>query len=168
VSADEVAAAVDGGTEQSDIVDSIEQSFSRLFVLVKGNLRDAAASLGPDLQPAAWGVLRHVMRNAPTQAGAIATATGMDKSAVSRQLKELRERGLVTMVQGADDARAVLVSPSDEGLRRVGEVVAGWNAQLRESFEGWSEEELATFERLLARFTAADPWRPRATGHRSG
>ena len=148
--------------DPAEIVDSIEQSFSQLFGLVKAAMREAAATLGPDVQPAAWVVLRWVLRNAPTQAAAIAAATGMDKSAVSRQLKDLRERGLVNAEQSATDARAMLISPTPEALRRVGLVRDEWSRRFRDILGTWSEDELSTFAVLLERFAASEPWlRPR-------
>jgi DNA-binding MarR family transcriptional regulator len=153
--------AAQGATDE--MVDSIEQSFTRLFVLVKNSLREAADALGPDVQPAAWTVLRHVMRNAPTQAGAVAAATGMDKSAVSRQLKDLRERGLVTVGPDPTDARAVLVSPTPEALDRVARITDQWNRRFRLILGEWSDDERKTFAVLLDRFVAASPW-DRRTG----
>jgi DNA-binding MarR family transcriptional regulator len=143
---------------QDEIVESIEQSFARLFLVVRATLREAAAALGPDVQPAAWTVLRHIVRTQPAQPGPIASATGMDKSAVSRQLKELRERGLITLEPSASDARAVLVRPTEEGSRRVAGVTEAWRRRFRELLGTWSEDELATFAVLLDRFTSAGPW----------
>jgi DNA-binding MarR family transcriptional regulator len=144
--------------EEDEFVDSIEQSLAQLFVGVKGALRDAASALGPDVQPAAWTVLRFAMRHQPTQAGAIAAATGMDKSAVSRQLKELRERGLVSIQPDPSDARAVLVTPTEESLRRMAVVTDGWSRRFREVLGEWTEEERRTFAELLERFVGTDPW----------
>ena len=140
------------------VVESIEQSFTRLFVQVKAVLRDAAATIGPDVQPAGWTVLRYVVRNAPTLAGAIAAATGMDKSAVSRQLRDLRERGLVAMEPSPEDARAVVVAPTAEGRSRVKAVTDGWTRRFREILGTWSDEDLRSFAVLLERFADAGPW----------
>lgn len=146
---------------QDEIIESIEQSFARLFTVVKASLREAAAVLGPDVQPAAWTVLRYVVRAAPTQPGPIAVATGMDKSAVSRQLRELRERGLITVEPSTSDARAMLVRPTEDGSRRVASVRDEWSRRFRELLGTWSEDELTTFAVLLDRFTVDGPWTPR-------
>lgn len=142
---------------EDDVVDSIEQSFLRLSAVVRANLREAANGLGPDVQPAAWTVLRAVMRLAPTQAGAIAAATGMDKSAVSRQLKELRERGLVAIEQSPEDARAVVVTPTEDARMRVRVITDVWRGRFRDIFGSWTDEELQTFSVLLDRFAASMP-----------
>jgi DNA-binding MarR family transcriptional regulator len=147
-----------------DIVESIEQSFSQLFVLVKGTIREAAQTLGPDVQPAAWTVLRHVLRHEATSAGAIAAATGMDKSVVSRQLKELRERGLVAVEPDPSDARAVRVTGTEEARRRVATVREGWSTEFREILGSWREDELQSFAVLLERFVASNPLGPRRDG----
>jgi len=145
-------------TENADrIVDSIEQSFSRLFVLVRGNLREAAAMIDPDLQPAGWSVLRYVVRHPPAQSGAIVAATGMDKTAVSRQLKELRARGLVDAEHDAADGRVLLFTPTEEAERRVALVLEMWTGRFRSLLSTWEPADLETFSDLLERFVEDSP-----------
>src|SRR3954465_15911240 len=98
------------------------------------------------------------MRNAPTQASAIATSIGMDKSAVSRPIKDLRQHGLVTVEHSASDARAVLIAPTPEAVERVGLVVDSWRGRFRDILGTWDDEELEAFALLLERFAASDPW----------
>ena len=145
-------------TENADrIVDSIEQSFSRLFVLVRANLREAAAMIDSDLQPAGWSVLRHVVRHSPAQSGAIVAATGMDKTAVSRQLKELRARGLVHAEHDAADGRVLLFTPTEEGERRVALVLETWHERFRTLLSTWDVADLEDFSGLLERFVDDSP-----------
>ena len=87
-------------------------------------VRAAAAELGADLQPAAWSVFREVVRTRRVQANGIVGMLGMDKSAVSRHLKELRERGLVDAQRDELDARAVWISPTPVALERFAGIVA--------------------------------------------
>ncbi|MFD1712940.1 MarR family winged helix-turn-helix transcriptional regulator [Amnibacterium flavum] len=135
-----------------DPLGSLEQSFATLFRFVKSNVRESAALLDPELPPAAWTVLRHLVRESPLQVGALASATGMDKSSISRHLRELRERGFVEMTHSADDARAVLVRPSQLAVDRVGTALDATRGRYRRFLATWNEDQLEQFSVLLARF----------------
>lgn len=153
---------VDSSTDQAlaASVDSIEQSFSTLFRFVKNNLRDAATALDPELQPASWQVLRQVMRDAPTQVGALALTMGIDKSAISRQLKDLRERGFVETEHSAEDARVVFIRPTQWALERVAAIQSGTRESYLEFLSTWSERDLSDLARLLDRFSEIETWEP--------
>ena len=141
--------------ETDDAIRTIIESFDRIFVGVRRTVRIAVAALGPDVQPAAWPVFREVVRAERVQATTLVTTLGMDKSAVSRHIKELRELGLVEAVRDADDARVVWVSPSAAGRVRIAEVFAGQQRRLRAQLEPWPEDDVARFAELLARFSSA-------------
>ena len=141
-------------------VAAIEQAFARLFLVVKARMREAAATVDSEIQPATWTVLRQVLREPAGHPGDIVLATGMDKSAVSRHLKLLRSRGLVEMSHSAEDGRSVVVTPTESA--RAGAAIAAelWNQRYRGFLESWSTEDLATFTRLLDRFADVDQWSP--------
>ena len=134
-----------------DPIESIEQSFSTLFRFVKAMARDSAAQLAPGLTPAAWAVLRQLVRESPVQVGALVAATGMDKSSVSRHLRDLRERGLVETSHSADDARAVMVRPTAAAREGVEAVVAAAKQRYRSFLDTWTEDELQEFAVSLER-----------------
>jgi DNA-binding MarR family transcriptional regulator len=119
-------------------------------------MRDSAAALDPDLQPAAWNVLRQIVREGPSQAGALAASSGMNKSAMSRHLRELRERGFIVTEPSPDDARVVIVSPTVEATERVTAVTEASRRRYRRFLDTWSADELDDFARLLGRFTDID------------
>jgi DNA-binding MarR family transcriptional regulator len=134
--------------------ESMERSVWSLFRAARGFAGAAPGGFG-DLQPAGWGVLRHVLVAAPVQPGAIAEAVGMDKSAVSRQLKALRDLGLVSMRRDDDDARVVLVEPTAEARHRARAVSETVRRGYARAVADWEPDEIERFAADLARFTAA-------------
>lgn len=150
--------AADDDTRRT--IQSIEQSFGSLFRFVKANMHASAAQLDPELQPAAWSVLRHLLRESPVTGGALASALGVDKSVVSRQLKDLREKGFVETTPSAEDARVSLVAPTALAIEKAGAIFEQARNRYTDFLDTWSPEDLAEFARLLERFShIADPQR---------
>jgi DNA-binding MarR family transcriptional regulator len=140
-------------TEES--IRSIGESFDGIAIGVRRSVRTAAAALGTDVQPAAWAVFREVVRMRRVQANAIVAQLGMDKSAVSRHLKELRERGLVEAERDEQDARAVWISPTPAALERFADIVEAQQGRLGAVLAGWPAEDVERFAQLLDRFARA-------------
>lgn len=86
----------------------------------------------------------------------------VNKSNVTRALTQLEARGYVRRCESRQDRRVTLVYPTDKLLAvlpQVRQIVADWNAYLA---EGFSEEELATFQSVLDRMVE------RARAYREG
>jgi DNA-binding MarR family transcriptional regulator len=149
-----------GAVHTDDAIRSINDSFDRLAIGARRTVRRAAGQLAGDLQPAAWPVFREVVRGERVQASAIVAALGMDKSAVSRHVRELREHHLVDAERDEHDARIIWITPTPLALAKVAEVMADQQARLRASLTSWSEEDLGRFALLLERFSLpAEPSR---------
>lgn len=144
--------------DTDEAIRSINESFERLVVSARHSVRSAAALLSADLQPAAWPVFREVVRTGRMQASTIVSTLGMDKSAVSRHVKELRERGLVEAERDAHDARVVWISPTPLAIRQSAAVFEDQQSRLRSALTGWSPEDLERFAVLLDRL-APEPGR---------
>jgi len=133
-------------------VEALERIFGRLSQIFKHRIQQTALEVHPDLRPAGLQVLRIVMRDdATTTVGDIVHETGMDKSVVSRQLRALKEWGLVTLTRSEDDGRVVVVRPTDFAVRRYEEVRERQRATYSTALADWSPSDLAKLEELLAR-----------------
>jgi len=84
-------------------------------------------------------------------AQALCEATAMDKVTVSRAIRSLDERGLVTRRRDAADRRASHVSLTTDGRAIYTEVAPLALAYETALLEGFSEEERAAFMALLDR-----------------
>lgn len=111
----------------------------------------AANEIDPSLQGAGFWVIRWLGRLGPATAGAIAAGTNMDKSAVSRQLRVLRELGLIESEPHPEDGRSARLRVSDLGRARLDAVAVVTRAEFRSRFADWTDADLSTFEELLGR-----------------
>jgi DNA-binding MarR family transcriptional regulator len=142
-----------GAVDTDEAIRSINESFERLVLGARRYARRAAGELAEDLPPAAWPVFREVLRCERVQAGTIVHALGMDKSAVSRHIKELREHGLLEAERDEHDARAWWLTVPPEARARMASIAAGQQERLRAQLASWEPEDLERFAVLLDRFS---------------
>ncbi|MFB2597655.1 MarR family winged helix-turn-helix transcriptional regulator [Herbiconiux sp. P17] len=131
---------------------AVEGEMARIVRAVRITLLENAARFSPQLQPSGYLVLRQIVAHHPTPPGAIIAGVGMDKSAVSRQLRILKDLGFVTSEPDPDDRRASLYSPSADTASRMESIRRGVQASYADILDEWSENDLAQFVRLLGAF----------------
>jgi len=131
---------------------SIEGEMARLVRSVRASLHESALRFSPDVQPSGYTVLRSVVTSHPATPAAIIVATGMDKSAVSRQLRILKDLGFVTNVPDPDDRRASLYAPTPLALERMDRVRLEVQADYTGLLDGWPIDDVDQFARLLGEF----------------
>ncbi|WP_345750958.1 MarR family winged helix-turn-helix transcriptional regulator [Microbacterium rhizophilus] len=140
-------------------IDELEVAFASLGPLIKAWRNSVASSFHPDLRPGAWLVLRTVLPSAQGKAAApvpvseIIAETQLDKSVVSRQLRDLKEHGFVTLRRSDSDARVFLVEPTAEALERQAAMKRAARAGYRRVFREWDDADIATLTRLLGRLS---------------
>jgi len=144
----------DDATTDRDQVGRIADEIGHLFSQTRSMSVRAANEIDPSLQVAGFWVIRWLGRLGPATAGAIAAGTSMDKSAVSRQLRALRELGLIESEPHPEDGRSARLRVSDLGRTRLDAVGVITRAEFRSRFADWSDDDLSTFEHLLARLNA--------------
>lgn len=81
----------------------------------------------------------------------VALAARMDVGAVSRQIRVLEERGLVTKAPSPDNASIVLVSATDAGREAAERIRAVRNDHVTRALAGWSTADRDALARLLRR-----------------
>ncbi|HEY0560897.1 MAG: MarR family transcriptional regulator [Mycobacterium sp.] len=128
------------------VVDDILRELS----LFARRVRALAHRLHPELSFVGYTLLAHVSATGGCLAGELASLYGLDKSTVSRQVGDLERRGLVVRETGP--ARLLRITP--EGGAVLAAAAARQQQALRERVADWSEEDLATFARLLRRYNA--------------
>lgn len=144
-----------GDTVRTDALLHLEQELAVLLRRVRRVVAARARSVHPDLQAVSYLILGYVYNHGPLRASALCAVFDMDKGAVSRQVQHLLELGLVDRTPDPDDGRATLISVSDEGVRRLGDVAAHRRKLLAERLDDWSAEELEGFNTMLGRYNAA-------------
>lgn len=139
--------------EPSDLdlaVARVEHELAGLFARIRVSWREAAVTVHPDLQPLGYQVLTSIATGKATSAGAIIERLQTDKSAVSRQVRQLEELGLVESVRDPDDRRARVLVATDLAQERVAAARARYEERLGERLRAWSADDLDHFADLLA------------------
>jgi DNA-binding MarR family transcriptional regulator len=141
---------------EQELMLGIEAGISQLFRSGRSALRDYARGFHPDLQPTGFTVLRMIFTCAPAQASTIIQQTGLDKSAVSRQIKVLRDLGLVDTQPDPHDGRSSFLVPTPLAEERMEVLRQQFKSDYRDRLADWTADDLATFSGLLDRFNASD------------
>jgi len=136
-------------------VESLEVAFRRVTQLVKRMVGTIATGVHPEMRHAGWIVFTVVHRGGPdgqpVTVGEIISETGMDKSVVSRQLRALSDWGLVETHRAAEDARVVVVEPTQLARERFGAVRARQREIYSRLLADWPEADVKRLEQLLNR-----------------
>ena len=133
----------------------LEHEVGVLIRRVRRVIAERAAAVHPELQPASFLILSTVAQGDPVRASVIAELFDVDKGAVSRQVKHLIELGLLAKQQDPADARAVLLSVTDEARTRMADLAEHRRKYVDERLSDWSDDQLAAFVGELGRYNAA-------------
>lgn len=128
----------------------VEHELAGLFARIRVSWREAATTVHPDLQPLGYQVLTSIATGKATSAGAIIERLQTDKSAVSRQVRQLEELGLVESVRDPEDRRARVLVATELAQERVAAARARYEERLGERLRAWSAADLDHFADLVA------------------
>jgi DNA-binding MarR family transcriptional regulator len=94
-------------------------------------------------------------RPAPQEAtvGLLAEELNLDPSRASRIAADLVDRGLVARAVSQEDGRRSILNPTDRGTALMMAFLAAKWQHMARVFADWSEDEIATFARLFARYS---------------
>lgn len=146
-----------GTIASAESIEALEAAFARLVPLVREQLRSIAEHIHPEMRAAGMQVLRVAIRehrcsdDAAAAVGDIITQTGMDKSVVSRQLRQLAAWGLVTTRRSTKDGRVILVEATPLALERYESARATVRMANTRILTTWSEADVLELSRLLDR-----------------
>jgi len=140
-------------------LDDIEAAFARLAPAVKGRMAANARSFHPELRGAGFSVLRAVILSAvrrPDQeltVSELGAGCHLDKSVVSRQLKDLKQWGLIQVERSQQDARVYFVSPTEIAMQRFREIKKSAREEYWDLFAEWDPKDVSELASLLLRFS---------------
>lgn len=137
-------------TPQDVAVTRVEHELGRLISRIRVGLREAAATVHPELQPLGYQVLTSIASGKATSAGEIIERLRTDKSAVSRHVRQLERWGLVESVRDPDDRRARVLVATDLAQRQVALARSRYEERIGERLRNWSAEDLDHFADLLS------------------
>jgi len=85
--------------------------------------------------------------------GTVADRMGIDPSRASRLVADVVEAGYIRRVASQQDSRRIVLEPTDKGVAFGESFRARKTAMLTAGLDGWTDEELVVFARLVERFT---------------
>ena len=135
----------------------IEVAIADLFRIGRSWNKDLATRFQPELSPLAFGILRYVMQHPPVRSADIVAKFGLDKASVSRQIRTLRDVGLIDSTPDPSDGRAGLLVATDEARRTYEKYRDQTRMRYRAVLDDWSDEELDSFARMLRRLSDSLP-----------
>ncbi|MGH3346304.1 MAG: MarR family winged helix-turn-helix transcriptional regulator [Nocardioides sp.] len=142
-------------THRAQSLRQIEHELGVLIRRVRRVIGDRARAVHPELQPATYLLLSHLDEAGPLRASALVDATGVDKGAISRQVQQLVDLGLLTRAQDPDDGRATLLQVTADAHARLGQVQRDRRRRFDRRLGEWSDADLADFAARLADYNAA-------------
>lgn len=128
---------------------------TQLLVLLRRmrrNIAERAHEVEPGLAVLAYAVLDQLVRDGSGRAADLGCHLGADKGAMSRAVHQLVELDLVARTTDPEDARAQLLSLTEEGRRRMNAVADRRRGRFAERMSGWEHDEIAALVDGLTRY----------------
>ena len=136
------------------LVERVGRGLQALLAGARAVTATAAADFAADtLQPASFHIARWLEAHGPARSHDVALGVAMDKSAVSRLLKELEAQQLVRRGDDDADKRAKVVSLTAAARKRLQRALAGKGRALDERLASFRDDDLDAFAALLDRLT---------------
>ncbi len=140
---------------RAETLRSLEHEVGVMIRRVRRVIGVRAQMVHPDLQPASYLLLSSIADSGPVRASALVELFDTDKGAISRQLGHLLDLGLLVKEPDPADARASLMSVTDEASRRMADVSEHRLKLLDEGLSDWSDAQLDSFVDDLGRYNVA-------------
>ncbi|GAB33062.1 MarR family winged helix-turn-helix transcriptional regulator [Gordonia otitidis] len=139
---------------QPDAAEVVGQELVTLSRRLRNGAREIYAEGG--LTFVEYSLLALISDSPGINAAALAKAASIDKSTASRQLAELRRRGLLRRSPESTSSRSQSLEPTPEALDILGEIRQRSGEAIAARLESWTPEDLDLFATLLHRYNNAD------------
>jgi DNA-binding MarR family transcriptional regulator len=129
---------------------AVERELTVLLLRGRAMGREFAEQVHPDLDLATYLTLSQIANTAPARAVDLAEFFRVDKAAISRQIRQLEELGLIERTVDPENWRARAVRVTPEGERRLRTVLRTRNTRFRKYMSAWAQDDVDELARLLA------------------
>jgi DNA-binding MarR family transcriptional regulator len=123
----------------------------RTFNAMRQQLTAGSPTSVDGVEWAAYGLLFQLVGGGPRRSSALAEASCVDPSTVSRQVAQLVKAGLVSRQSDPEDGRASLLVATERGQAVYAEKQVHRNRLFAHLLAGWTEDEVVTLTGLLTR-----------------
>ncbi|WP_305094830.1 MarR family winged helix-turn-helix transcriptional regulator [Prescottella sp. R16] len=135
--------------------DTAQALVDAIFLFGRSLRAAVANSVDDPVAPALVAVLVALSVRGPCRQNELAGALCLSQSALSRQLTELVDAGLVERRPDPDDRRALHVQVTEKGTEVLRETKKRRSAHLRGRLGDWSQDEAAAALTLIERLTVS-------------
>ncbi|GAA1944478.1 MarR family winged helix-turn-helix transcriptional regulator [Microbacterium aquimaris] len=128
---------------------ALEAEFGELIARFRHLVAEQADRVSPGMLPGAYKSFAAIARMAPVSSAALAETLLADKAQVSRTVRDLESLGLIERSTDREDRRVSLLSPTEEGLRRLEAARDPQRNSLMRHLSTWDLQDIHTLTRLL-------------------
>jgi DNA-binding MarR family transcriptional regulator len=132
----------------------VEQELAVLLRRAHASSGDLARDVQPDLQVTAYALLARLHDLGSARAADLSDYFGIDKGALSRQLKLLHELQLIARETDGDDRRSQRLTLTARGRERLSQARRARRRLIRQELSTWPAADVDAFGDLLARFNS--------------
>jgi DNA-binding MarR family transcriptional regulator len=134
----------------------VETQLSALLRRTRAFVAASATTVHPELGGTGYALLARLVTAGPTRASELVTQFDTDKATISRQTAHLQSLGLVSREPDPTDGRAQIITPTEEGRRRVMAARRRNQQRLRRGLGEWDAAEVRQLGLLLEKFNGLD------------
>jgi DNA-binding MarR family transcriptional regulator len=137
-----------------DGYDRVEHELAILLRRAHAHSGDLAREVHLDLQATAYALLARLLDLGSARAADLSDYFGIDKGALSRQLKLLEDLQFITRQTDTADHRSHRLILTAGGRRRLTHARPARRARIRQELSRWPTDDVEAFGDLLARFNS--------------
>jgi len=125
-----------------------------IFLLMQAGRRLSTRHPEDLVEPACFPLAKQLMRPDAMRLSDLAADIGLDASTVSRQIKQLEDKGIVERTPDPADGRASLVRLTDDGRATMQAAFSRRYQRIQGVLAHWSDADRAQLQTLLTRLAA--------------
>lgn len=127
----------------------LSTEFGALFSRVRRLFREAAETVAPGLQPVAYQTLGRIAGRDEATVSALAEAMDIDKSVISRAVRDLEQAALIERTTDPADRRSARIVVTQHGRERLDAARDPMREAFRTTLAEWSDNDIVSLTGLL-------------------
>ncbi|PYC70182.1 MarR family transcriptional regulator [Streptomyces tateyamensis] len=132
--------------------DASIETIQRELTAFARRARHKASQLHPELSLVMYSMLDLLTERGGCRAADLAAYFMLDKSTVSRQVRDLEQLGYAAREVDPEDHRGQILRPTEAGLALLREANEMRRAAFTERFADWSDQDMAKLAEYLVRY----------------
>jgi DNA-binding MarR family transcriptional regulator len=140
---------------RSDALAELGMELSAMLAAARAFAAETAVLFDPPLSSAAFQIVQWLHGAGPMRSMQIADGLAMDRSALSRVLKQLAQAGLVDAHVDPQDGRATVYMLTEVARARMNDALALKGMRYEQRLAAWSNADICQLTELLRRLNGA-------------